>query len=340
MKILYFASTASNMESLALEREVTVMQRRALNLGGEPVEFIFFPETTFETFAQELTKHRPDILHLTLHGAQDGLWFNTDMGDTVKLEAEAFRNLLPFEQLPKLILLNACASATIAEALSISGVPAIGTSAPISNHAAIVSASVLYDRLLSGASIERAYNAMASFVQTLEQGKTDFRLFGPHDLLVLPLYRPVQLVARLEGVVKPKPSQISAYIGMVGCPAGVSQICFFTDDPTFISGRKSLEAQMTEIVRDQPRRGEIWSETAWSGDGDFRFAACAIAPDGQTYSASTLLSDALERYTTLAVPKGDYFEHLANATRFLRDNACEGFNDWKPGRKGNKSTSS
>ena len=36
MKILYFASSVSNLESLGLEREITSLQRRMAVAGGEP----------------------------------------------------------------------------------------------------------------------------------------------------------------------------------------------------------------------------------------------------------------------------------------------------------------
>ena len=338
MKVLYIASSTPELESLELEREITNIQRRLDTGSLETGRFVFLPRVTFEEFAMEVTKHRPDILHISVHGTKAGLWFGTeDENRLVELQSEALLALLPRDHLPKLVLLNACNSDQVAKALAALPLVAIGSTAPITNQAAITSASVLYDRLISGATIKEAFAAMQGVVKTLQHGGAQVSIYANRDeLLDYVPHRPPRLVARLPSEAKIfGKTSVNIEIGVLGCPESTTQIVFFTDDPSFLRNKRKadedLEGDLTEVIRDCPRQGEIWTETSWQANGDFRVAACGIQGGGSTFSVSARVSDALELYVKLTKAPKSYMARLPKVLTFLRTRSGAGLADWKPG---------
>lgn len=334
LKVMYLASSTPDAETLDLEREITSLQRRAQNAGNEDVRFLFLPDVKLEELGLELTKERPDILHISVHGSRSGLWFATQDGRDVELSANQLMQLLPLDHLPRLILLNACDSDQIASHLASLPLVAIGSTAPITNQAAIASATIFYDRLLRGSTIDAAYRAMDAIVHSLEERKVRFELQeGKTGLRETVLHRGPELVAKLRSG-KPGVANGSAFVhlGFTGCPVNTTQVVFFTDDPTFIINGKSLEFCLTEVIRDLPRGGEVWTDE-WNCDGDFRITACAITADGRTISHSSMLSDAVERYPNLTQASPAYVTAASVVTQFLRDNVGAGLVHWKPHSK-------
>jgi hypothetical protein len=330
MKVLYLASRTDEVTTLELEREITALQRSVHTSLVDAVSFTFLPNVKLEQLAIELVRHRPDVLHISVHGNQSGLWFATEFGKYVELTAGQLIDLLPAEHLPRLILLNACDSEKAAEELSRLPLVAIGSTAPITNQAAIASGMIMYNRLLNGFTIAAAFRAMDATVSSLARKDTALRLCCAHPgLEKQALLRVPQVAARLSSERRPVGRYgVSAYIGLVGCPASTTQVCFFSDDPSFIKEEASLEETQTEVIRDIPRGGEVWTETVWTVDGDFRVAACGITGNGDTFSSSTMLSDALLRYSSLAAAPQSYLSVLPKALQFLRENRGDGFADW------------
>lgn len=334
MRVLYVASRSLTMESLELEREITALQRRVDQAGrGGQVHFTFLPDLCLEDFALELARQRPDVLHISVHGETAGLSFATQEGDPVDLSGDGLLALLPHDHLPKVVLLNACNSQSIAERLSSAPLVAIGTTQPITNRAAIASAAVLYDRLLYGASIAAAYGAMQAVVDSLDRGNTSIKMFAPDEMLLSAvLFRGPRIVAKLpSGMKSVTKSRVYAHVGLTGCPPDTTQVCFFTDDPSFVVGKEELEIELSEIVRDMPRGGEVWTEP-WNSEGDYRIAACGITGGGETFSASALLSNALEYYANVAGAPEAYREMIPDALKFLRTRSGAGLADWEPWR--------
>lgn len=332
MKVMYLASSTPEMENLELEREITAMQRRVQGSAGDDARFIFLPDVKLEEVGLELTKQRPDVLHISVHGDRAGLWFGTQDGRSVNLTAQALIDLLPLDHRPRLIVLNACESMPVAKALAFLPLVAIGTTAPITNQAAIASATLLYDRLLSGATIESAYRAMDALVRTLEEQRTSLELFcSVPGLENTVLHRSPQIVAKLpSGRRAMTKHKITALIGLAGCPPDTTQVTFFTDDPSFLTEDEDLEGELTEVVRDAVRGGEMWTEELWEGNGDFRIAACGITGSGRTFSSSAMLSDALEHYASVTPSPEAYRAELPEVLAFLRDRLGAGLADWQP----------
>lgn len=333
MKVAYFSSKSDEFTSLELEREITEIQRRSYEKGSNGFEFYFFPRVSFEQFAIEMTKLRPDVLHLSLHGNTKGLWFETTDGKPVNLTAENFSNLIPKDAIPHLTILNACESSSIAKEISALGVVAVGTTSPITNRAAIASSSILYDRLINGYSIGEAVDSMAAVTNTLDDNNCSFESFGEEASKAKVLHHKINLIAKLPTTgLSIKGSRFYFDIGVAGCPATTTRVIFFTDDISF-RDEKDIVGSMASISDDQMREGEIWSDSTWNTTGDFRIAACGLCSDGSTFSISDMLSKALNRYANANQAPDDYLAELSKGITLLRDNAGQGLKEWVKRRK-------
>ncbi|MBY3468673.1 CHAT domain-containing protein [Rhizobium laguerreae] len=305
MKILYVASEAPEAESLAVAREIMDLQQSLSESSSDVLKTVFLPDITIEELPIALSKHKPDILHIAVHGSKAGLWFtkeafNGGSRELVKLSGEALANFLEPDRPPRLIFLNACESSNVAKTLAERGFLAIGTTAPITNQAAIAATRLLYDRILNGRHISEAFRAMDGLVSSLQTQKIKLNLAVPKDDTAdRPLFRRPTLVARLADQIKIKEGRaLPCYLGLAGVPADTIQVVFFTHDNSFLltDRENSLEEELSEIIQDTVRGGEIWTETTWMPTGNFRFAACGITADGRTFSTSGMLVDSLDIY--------------------------------------------
>lgn len=330
MKVLYLASRTNEVTTLELEREITALQRTAQTGAVDYLSFVFLPNVRLEQVGTELVRHKPDVLHISVHGKKSGLWFATEFGDYVELSAARLAELLPREQLPRLVILNACDSEQAAARLSQLPLVAIGSTAPITNQAAIASSTILYSNLLNGFTIADAFKAMNATVSSLARKRTALSLCCAHPGLEKQrLLRVPHIAARLPaGRSYLSDYGVSAYVGLTGCPLSTTQVCFFTDDPSFIKDGVELEETQVEVIRNVPRGGEVWTETLWTGDGDFRVGACGITGEGQTFASSAMFSEALRRYAQSVDAPESYLDALPAALRYLEDNRGDGLGDW------------
>ena len=104
MNVLFVASR--DQESLMIQREITLLQQRALAAAGEDVTFHFLPDISVEDLPLELSRHQPDVLHISAHGRAAGFDFANSSGDLVVLKPAALLSLLHPEHPPRLIYLK------------------------------------------------------------------------------------------------------------------------------------------------------------------------------------------------------------------------------------------
>lgn len=338
MKILYVASQTAASETLLLEKEISAVQRQVAEVTLQRAEVVFLPDLTIDNLSNELDTYRPDILHISVHGTQEGLWFAKDAETRtpVQLLPEDLFNLLNPDTLPKLVFVNACASAGVAAYLASRGIPAIGTTAPITNDTSISAARQLYSKLLGGQSLQTAFNTVDSLVRTRSEGTVEVSLCMPEgvEAASLVLYRVPRLVARLSaGTIVKSGKAVEIELGVTGCPRETAQVVFFTNDSSFLSKDGSLEDDLCEVIWDNPRRDEIWTEFVWKPTGNFRAAACGMTASGQTFSVSEMVVTALQHYARVANASDSYVESLAVAVRCLTEGDGAGLLGWDAERK-------
>jgi hypothetical protein len=327
MRVLYVASNPEQRGTLLLEREITLLQRRLADAPGELIDFRFLPDLSVEDLNREVRKFQPTIVHISAHGSHGHLHLKSAErapGTNRKVEKAVsglhLATLLRCTPPPQLVYLNACDSAPLAEAISDTLCMAIGTTAPITNRAALASVLQFYERLLAGSTLLDAYESSLALLTVLDNTTTTKFFFppsaAPKDTVLVDV---PQFIARFsEHTAKNKKRIIDSdankdgtvelELGLSGCPTGTTQVVFFTDDPTFISDDDDedddddwgepdkLALDMALITRAQPNRGVVWAGGPLWLDGDCRFFAVGVVGDGRLFTTRGLVSEALERY--------------------------------------------
>jgi hypothetical protein len=342
MKVLYVASNPDHATDLTAAREITELQRRFVS-GGDGVSFVFLPELRVEDLPLQLINIAPDILHVAAHGNAKVLSLSNQTGETVELSADMLSVFLR-ERPPRLVYLNACNSSHIAREIVRNGsIPmAIGSTAPITNHAACSSAVAFYERILAGFPVDRAFGVCDQMLKALSGSTATVELFvmpGTNSATEI-LHRVPVIVAEFKGG-KPRLTADNFYtcrLGVAGCPPATTQVIFFTDDESFINDVDTYENDLSLVVRGVPVTGMLWApkDSFWQAMGDHRlFAACTIAGGG-CYSTSSTLADALENRYRLS-PLASIPPAIAEAVKEIRNRNGAELNPraWDAKRKAN-----
>jgi hypothetical protein len=303
MRILYIAANPDYRTSLALDREITQLQRRFLNVTPDSVSFSVYPGLCVEELSSVIHQHHPDVLHISAHGEQDELILRKESGQgEVRVDAELLRACIPTDRPPKIIYLNACNSHRLAESLTEISPVAIGSVASITNAAARSSAVSFYEHLLNGHSVSKSFELAKAYAKKLNGGDTlEIFVHQGFDHHREVLHKLPRMVARFSTLVPAlRHNEFPIALGITGCPETTRQVVFFTDDENFLF---SLAPQLTYntnlapylclAVRSNPVRGVIWMETNWSVASDCRLFAVGVTADGERYTTSSSLSDAL-----------------------------------------------
>jgi hypothetical protein len=336
MKVLYIACNPQESNDLALEREITELQRKALQYSAAPAQFHFMPSLPFEELPMALSAYAPDILHFSAHGENGTLQMANAAGKPVQVTAKMLQAFLKYDRPPKLVYLNACSSSTLARAIVDCGsVPmSIGTTAPITNRAARAAAVLFYDRILMGSTVLDAATAGQNLMEGLQEAQVSSDLYcaagvdpGVHRLFSVP-----RLVAKPDGgrFKFDKAGMITLELQLIGAPPNTTQVVFFTDDKSFIfSNIKKTETdgeylarELCQVVRITPKRGVIYAPDLWTTDEDFHIYACATTADGKAFSVASSLCDAIEdyaKYVNCALSSGELGSSLIAAVRRLQD---------------------
>lgn len=304
MKLLYIGGPTDNQSDLTLEKDITDMQRHATSESGEPVMLRFLPTCTVEELPTELKRYDPHVLHIAAHGAQPYLELRNSKGAAVRITPEILQAFIPKEARLRLVYLNACDSAAIADNLVkiTTKVPmAIGTTAPITNHTARSAAALFYERIIEGETVDSAFESSRAMIDALQDQSASSKLFF-NPAIATPtrefLHFIPRIVAKLAGrpTTAVRPGQYKMHLGIVGFPTNTRQVVFFTDDPSFITKGTTLENALCWVVRPQSDVATIWCVGAALSKKNFRVSACGMTADGRTFSVSTMVSDALEHY--------------------------------------------
>lgn len=304
MRTLYVASKAAGDADLNLAREITELQRRFGAASAEPVEFHILPDIKIESLPGELSRFRPDILHIASHADKQSLSLSDEKGNQVKVTAKMLGAFLPPEHPPRIIYLNSCDSKQIAKELVNLGFAAmaIGSTAPITNRAARAAAVAFYERLLAGLSVARAYVTARGMLEAVMRSKASMELFPLSSKQArTEIINPVpELVADVSSRI-PNEDGYGFRLGLYGSPASTAQVIFFTDDETFIKDEDTFENDLSLVVRTSPVSGMLWAEkNQWRAIGDHRLFAVGVRAGAGCFVVESTLCQALENRYRLA----------------------------------------
>ena len=307
MKVLYVASKAKADANLSLTQEITELQKRFGAASVDPVEFQILPDIKVENLPGELSKFRPDILHIASHSDKEALSLSDVRGGQVKVTAKMLSVFLPPDHPPRVIYLNSCDSKAIArELVEISAATmAIGSTAPISNRAGRASAVAFYECLLAGLSIARAFATTKGMLEALTQSAASMELFpAPCKQAETEILNPVPaLVVDISTRTPNRWGEYGFRLGSCGSPASTTQVTFLTDDEDFIDSEDEddLEENLCLVVRSMSVNGMLWAdEDTWWAAGDHRLFAVGVKAGGGCFAVEGTLCDGIEQRYRLA----------------------------------------
>lgn len=320
MKLLYVASNPDAQESLALEREITVLQQKLIAQRGlSNIQFLPYPKIDVDEFSTTLSQVRPDILHVSAHGHEEGIAFSDPDGEEQYISMDNFVDLLrAIDPRPKLIFLSACSSSGIAKELAKlkQVVPfTLGITTAIENGWARQTAVKFYEWLARGSTVQQALEIARPGLRIAAKGKVDLELSvaDGFDATSTRFSEPLRLLCcfpklekrRMEGKtlkgIQLRPNGTSEFdieLGIAGCPPDTRQVSFFIDDQTLYDDNPPGE--LAWITRKQPNDGgEIWIDDVNDyvlTTSDFRIHAAVTTSGNEAGIALGSICDGLKRY--------------------------------------------
>ena len=194
IKILFLSADPTNAGRLRLGNELSNIQAKILQAGLRDNFELLQPQMSVTTsnIQFELLEKKPQIVHFSGHGGDDGrLYFEDATGRAIPVSIMALGVL--FKQLRNhvsCVVLNACYSADQAEAIAKNIKYVVGMSAPINDQAALAFAKGFYVGLLAGSVSE--HNDV--FVDAFVAGCTQILLDYEAEYKIPQLYRDGKLV--------------------------------------------------------------------------------------------------------------------------------------------------
>jgi hypothetical protein len=169
------------MARLRVDKELEEIRTRLkLSRYGGRFRFVFRLAASAVEISQALADHDPRIIHLSGHGDADGGFYVEDeRGDGVPAAPEGLARLLRLNAEAECVIVNACYSMRLAEAMSGCFDHVIGMRRKIGDQAAIVFSIGFYQGLARGDSVPRAFERGCALVQM------DGRYPAQHDVPVL-----------------------------------------------------------------------------------------------------------------------------------------------------------
>jgi hypothetical protein len=160
-RLLFLSASANQQSPLAVDREYNRVKAGLQSLGvwhAWRVAVEHVPAVTWEQVPEQLLLHRASIVHFAGHGHADGsLEFATQANGSQRIAADGLARLFESYAPPvRLVVLNACYSDVLADALVDHVDVVVGMTHAISDDAAISFAPAFYQQLAGGKSVRTA----------------------------------------------------------------------------------------------------------------------------------------------------------------------------------------
>jgi hypothetical protein len=176
LRILFLAANPVGTPRLKLEDEARAI-RAEIELAnpGSPFEFVPCMAARPMDLLRGLRDVRPTIVHFAGHAKTDGIYLTAEDGTAAHMTRDTLvATFGAAAQSVQIVVLNGCATASLAEALRDFVPVCVGTTAWITDEAASMFSVGFYGALAAGESVARAYlhgSAAMRFVPTDEHDK-------------------------------------------------------------------------------------------------------------------------------------------------------------------------
>ena len=204
-KILFLAANPSNTTRLRLGKEAQEIEE-SLRLSVKRDQFALIQKhaVRLKDVYRALLNERPNIVHFSGHGDQDGLALEDDAGRTHLIEGETLSNLFGQFASIECVLLNACYSHAQAEGIAQHVPYVIGMKREIDDGIAINFAARFYDALGNGQPVQKSYKLAIAATELTPITVSRDILTHPDSVLQLKPEKntPILVVGNLDKTVK------------------------------------------------------------------------------------------------------------------------------------------
>jgi len=165
--VLLITASPEDQQPLRIDKEMREIQKRVqASEYRDVVRFEYCMATQVTDLMQRLNESKPDVVHFSGHGAQEGLVFEDADGDTRLLDNEELAQLLSLSSKRiRLAVFNSCDSAEQAARACWHLDAAIGMDDPVDDHAAQLFAGQFYSSLAFGLPLSKAFGQAVLHVQ-------------------------------------------------------------------------------------------------------------------------------------------------------------------------------
>jgi hypothetical protein len=289
---------------LNIHREITQLQARFGAVTTRDLVVSFNPDLPLEKIHETISTFDPDIVHISIHGEDGYLNWADGHGRPVATDSMYWRTV--FSKKRKLLYLNCCDSASLANDMLSNFEIVICYNSKIRNSHAISIADAFYRSLLLGENIEAAYELAREELRTLSAAEVDLKMIfnsetKPKHVI---FFRKAELVARFE---KRRGGSYRTFDGHVLVSFGVinlnraRHLLFFTTNEAFLDNESSYEDCLCHFLLLNERSSEGWIpvDDAWDIDGNFDIYAAIIDNEGKAQILQSTVTAALETYYSM-----------------------------------------
>jgi CHAT domain len=159
IKILALSANPVNTDHLRLDVEVRGIKEELERAQyRDRFDFINEGAVRVDDLSRAILKHKPDIVHFSGHGTEQGLVLEDDSGKMQLVSTESLSRLFKWgRNTVKCVFLNACYSKAQAEAIHQNIGCVIGMNQAIGDRTAIRFAAKFYQALVDGEAFQSAY---------------------------------------------------------------------------------------------------------------------------------------------------------------------------------------
>lgn len=187
-RILYLAANPSDTRSLRLGQEFRdISNVLKLSEFGDRFELVPSFAVRVRDISQDIIRHSPQIIHFAGHGAVDGsLYAEDEAGNSFLVDKDTVVGLVRLAEMVKCVLINACDTYKLAEALAEYVDYVVGMRYKVDDKAAIEFSVGFYQAIGANWPIETAFDAgralLRAHCQNMREIQSPFLLMGSQSL--------------------------------------------------------------------------------------------------------------------------------------------------------------
>jgi len=177
--ILFLAASPRDLEPLRPDAELRLIEQELLlSPNRDKFKLVAQVAVRLEDISRALAWHRPQIVHFSGHGDDLGrICVEDPLGNSKPVEFEGLAKAFgAYDDTIQLVLINACHSKRLAEAVSSHINHVIGMRYRIADNAARMFSVFFYQAIFGGANVARAFKVAPALLESDEETVTEYEV--------------------------------------------------------------------------------------------------------------------------------------------------------------------